>query len=212
MCHHFFQKLKSSRKIQLLTVGGVAVIIASIAGLSAYRTSVTDPFTLDLDMRYGDNFEVSITNPEFKKYEEPERILPGQTVNFEPCLTNKGNYDQYVFMEVNLPDQDFSLNGMNSEWTEIESDDTRAIYAFGSSHSLTPLTRMSKDSNGDPVYTSTPSLCTGVTLRHDTDLAEQPFSVSAVGYAIQSDLNSSSPAKVWSMVEQELSHPEGDQE
>lgn len=194
-----------NKKFQIITICTAITLVSLTTGLSAYLTDITDePLTLNMNMRYGDEFNIKIADANNETYTDTIDIFPGSPIDFQPVITNMGNYDTYVFMEIDLPDQDFSILGQSEgDWTELERDDNSIIYAYGSPQAMTKLDNLEKDSNGEYVYSSTTAPCTGLQLDQNTDLREQPFSVSAVGYAIQTEIGTNNPTEVWNLLQDE---------
>lgn len=192
------KKFRSSPRLQFLSIAVSVAIFSSILGLAAYLTNQTEPLTATFKMRYGENFGIGISSD---NYDENAEIIPGSTAAFDPKITNNGNYDVYVFMEVSLPDKSFSLSEIGSDWQLLTTTEDKTVYYYGSSSGLEALPAMEKNDSGTLVSSETGPLCGGVTLNQSTAIKQGDYSIAAIGSAIQTEAaDSSSPADVYAMI------------
>lgn len=198
-----FTKLRENPNLQFLLLALSVALSSLVLGLSAFLSDATDPLSATFTMRYGSEFGIDIASD---TYVPDADIIPGSTVAFDPYLTNQGDYDTYVFMEVQLPDKAFALENVGSNWHHIADITDRTVYYYGTQTELSPLESRSLDANEAFVYSDTGPLCTGVTLASNTKLKKGQYTVQAIGYAIQADdLDASSPLGVWQTLSNDLS-------
>lgn len=198
-------------RIQLLVLASSAAILTSALNLTAYLEDKTETRDDAFFMRYGEELGIDITAPNYAKNAS---ITPGASAAYDPTIINTGNYDAYVFIEIDYPTEApdaFSLSGLSSDWYCLSRDGGTAVYAYGSAQSLTVLDAMTKQSGTESTPTETAPLCTDVSLNENpettdgegktTPMVQGSYVVSATGYAIQSDgIGSSDPATVWKMI------------
>lgn len=128
------------KKSLVLTMASVAAIAAIGVGATfAYFTDskeTSNPFTL------GD-IEIELTEPNWDEA-NGVNILPMQTVEKDPTVTNTGDNDAYIFVKVTVPTAEvmvegdetastqelFTLNNISSNWTLISSNDSEYVYAY----------------------------------------------------------------------------------
>ena len=128
------------KKSLVLTMASVAAIAAIGVGATfAYFTDskeTSNPFTL------GD-IEIELTEPNWDEA-NGVNILPMQTVEKDPTVTNTGDNDAYIFVKVTVPTAEvmvegdetastqelFTLNNVSSNWTLISSNDSEYVYAY----------------------------------------------------------------------------------
>lgn len=156
-----FHKLRTNTRLHFLLIAISLAVISGFMGLAAYLTDVTDPLSATFKVRYGRDFGIGISSD---SYSENADIIPGETAAFDPKLTNSGNYDAYVFMEVTLPDQTFSLSEISSDWHPLTSVTDKTVYYYGTSSDLTALAAIEKAEDGSMTPSQTSPLCSGITL------------------------------------------------
>lgn len=193
-----WQKLKNSTSLQLLTLAGAFTVSLAHLNLSAALTDVTDPLVLDLTLQQGNEFGISLL-PE--AYPEAVNIVPGgEAVSFDPQIVNNGDLDVYAFIEVLLPDGDFTIEKVSPEWTCVLSENERCVFAYGSEIKLEKIGKRLKQ-HGEFIPTEAPALNSTIHLDENTDLKGEQYTVSAVGYAIEADIKSTDPSDVWQIIE-----------
>lgn len=177
----------------LCTIATASSIVIS----GHFLTDVTDPLYSSFKVSPDRSFDISVAT---ENYETDSHLSPGMTRNYDPYIINKGNYDVYVFMEVTIPDNCFSLTDMDDNWYPVVSDGNRTIYAYGSESSMTTLKRRGKD------FTYTPMLCSGVRLSDNVcNNATKNNQIIARGYAIEADqIDDNNPITVWQILEKNL--------
>lgn len=196
-------KLRRNYSAQLLIVSLAIALSTLFLGLSAFLSDQTDPFSATFTMRYGEEFGVDITSD---NYVPDSDIIPGGSASFDPYLTNTGDYDTYVFMEVALPDQAFSLIDLSSDWHQMTEITDKTVYYYGTSSGLTPLESRSRNDDGSFEDHATAPLCSGISLDQNTTLKKGDYSIEAIGYAIEADgLDASSPAAIWNTLTSDTS-------
>lgn len=191
-------KLRRNYSAQLLIISLAIALSTLFLGLSAFLSDQTDPFSATFTMRYGEEFGVDITSD---SYAPDSTIIPGGSASFDPYLINTGDYDTYVFMEVKLPDQAFSLLDVTSDWHQIAEITDRTVYYYGTSSGLTPLESRSRNDDGSFASHTTAPLCSGISLDPNTSLKKGDYTIEAIGYAIEADgLDATDPAAIWNTV------------
>ena len=199
-------------KITLLAV--VLLVLLLIGGIFAYFTDITSTTTNVFTLG---NVEISLEEPNWDYAQNGKTIMPGETVDKDPTITNDGNEDAFVFVEVVVPyasvqtvaeaaadpvvaahDQQLFDYTLNSGWVEVGTPTTDTtnhtithVYAYAASGAMTPL-------NADA---STPAVFDDVTFVDITDgtsLAGVSLDIDVTGYGIQANgLASDVPADVW---------------
>lgn len=203
-------------KITLLAV--VLLVLLLIGGIFAYFTDITSTTTNVFTLG---NVDITLTEPNWDYAQDGKTIMPGETVDKDPTITNAGNDDAFVFVQVSIPyysvqtvaeeeaspavaahDQELFTYTLNSGWVEVgtatvdSTNHTKThVFAYASSTAMTPL------ASGD----DTPAVFDDVTFIEINDASATAITTNNVsldidvtGYGIQANgLASDAPADVW---------------
>ena len=129
-------------------------------------------------MATGSDFGIQITGQD-----PTETILPGDTVSISPTIENTGEYDAYVFVEVES-DPALSISSLEPDWTQLEEN----VYYFGS--------------EGEAANLPGGSLTTPFNdLILDEDLSDpsNSYDLLVTAYAVQAENVDSNAAQAWGL-------------
>ena len=125
-------------------------------------------------------------------------IKPGDTVSAAPVLTNGGSVNAVGFLVLTVPVVDGTSAydfGVNSSWTEIDSDPTDGVYVY-SYGSESELTVISPDSSTDP-------LTDGFTMKSSISGSQfnamTSVDIEIDGYLLDAS-QESDPGRAWDLI------------
>lgn len=198
-------------------------MLVTIAGISAYFTdseTVTNTFTVG-------KIDVKLTEPSWEALPDTngndipdvaESIVPNQTIAKDPKVTNTGNNDAYVFLEVTVPYGSYATaeaDGtpkaaaeielfsytVNPGWVELGTgtkDTTKNVikhvYAYGTASTLSTL---SKSAATAALFNEV----TFVNLVEGQNVEGLTKTINVTAKAIQAEgLTETTPAKVYEVI------------
>lgn len=190
------RKILSDTRFHIASIILCAAMISSFLGLSANLTDVTEPLESSFEMKMGADFGINIATDSFKS---GSLITPGSSIDYDPYITNNGDYEAYVFMEITVPDETFRIGMLSSKWSLLSITDYTSVYYYGTNDRLTPLSKKTISRNTNTSVTQ--PICDSLTLDKDTPLYDDTYTVTATGYAIQTTgLADKDPKSVWDMI------------
>lgn len=179
-----------------------AVTLAGLATAATFKLTTSDPVYKTIYIKHGNEFAITLLPV---SDDTPSYIIPGEDiVSFDPYITNNGDSDIYTFIEIVLPDSDFKLENLSSDWTPVYEDDTKVVFVYGNPKQAYPVQKRHK-SNGEFLYDSTTELTSVISVNEDTDLEGGPYNVDAIGYAVETGINEKNPTEIWNLVDTQIS-------
>lgn len=109
------------KNMKPILIAGAAIACLGIAGVSAYFTDaakITNTFTVG---------KVDVT-PNEPAWEPPENIVPNQEFDKNPEVTNSGNNDAYVFIQVKIPKAKVAY--ADADGTKRNEDKSESVALF----------------------------------------------------------------------------------
>lgn len=217
---------------KILAGGGTGLLLAGVLGagiISAYFTDTEEKinhFTVG-------SVDIVLEEPEWEKKpdqnqdgipDEAEDLIPVQTIEKDPQITNTGDNGAYVFSVVQIPCRELiTVNGdgtknpkamqnlfsyqLNPSWTSLgscpvkdaEGNTEARKYLYAYAKKGEDCTRLEPGETTAPVFEQ----ITFVNAMEGQGLENEPFEVSVYAYAIQADnLNGDekTPGQVWSIL------------
>ena len=154
----------------------------------AYLTdfdAVTNEFTVG-------NVDIDVTEPTWDP-EENKDVIPGEEINKDPQITNKGSNDAFVYLEVSVPIRSLitaDVSGNRIDKAPVE------LFSFRADKNWTLMDSYEKDSSKVYIYSyneilspdkTTSALFQKMTFANvvEGQIDGQTFEVPVRGYAIQ---------------------------
>ena len=184
--------MKAKRHVSRIIAVVIVVLILTVGAYAAIThftsKSATSKFTK------GEIFEINLSSG-FTAAE----LLPGDSVDVNPVITNDATSDMYVFIEVETPvvgtDSIYEYD-VDADWTLVESTGGKDVYAYASGDEMTTLT----------IEESTDALTSQLTLSDDISNAEfagiDDINVTITGYAVGTEDSPTSPEEAWAYCKQ----------
>lgn len=172
-------KILKNTRLHLIVLAVSLLITTTVLGLSAYLND-QDDFSTSFKVVSKDDFKVEISG---EKYDN-EVFFAGSSILVNPTVTHVGEYDCYLFAEVNVDEDIFEYDhGFNGdEWFNLIGN----VYYYG-------------DENGLKAFSSSDSsmFFDSVTVRDDIS-SSSTAEIGITVYAIQTmGYNAAEPATVW---------------
>ena len=176
------KKIIKNTRLHFLVIAVSLALTTTVLGLSAYLTD-HEEMTSTFVTVSGDQFGISLSGTEYTD----QTILPGDTIEIAPTVTNEGNYDAYVFVETAM-DGDFAvdMNTFDDQWTQLQD----GVYYYGSAGSVTPFSDGASSSPFENIIYSSAA----------DDQNGTPLEVTVSAYAVQAaNITNTNAASVWSL-------------
>ncbi len=201
-------------KITLLAV--VLLVLLLIGGIFAYFTDITSTTTNVFTLG---NVDITLTEPNWDYAQDGKTIMPGETVDKDPTITNAGNDDAFVFVQVSIPyysvqtvaeeanstpahDQELFTYTLNNGWVEVgtaavDSTNHKKTHVFAytdGNGAMAPLAVNGAATVFDDVtfIEINDASATAITTNNVS------LDIDVTGYGIQANgLASDAPADVW---------------
>lgn len=203
----------NKKKIFLLLI--VFICVLCIGNTLAF---LTDMETKENVFTIG-GISISLTEPNWKEA-DAQNLVPGAVVAKNPTVTNDGKNDAYVFLSVEIPKAEVTVDKsqspvtkeskelfsytLNNGWQEVTTidgtDKVKHIYAYASDANT--MTKLSKSVSA--------TLFENVKLVDFDDLGETNpnLKINVAAYAIQTENivegDNITPLSVWNVVKAEL--------
>ena len=97
----------------------VIFAVSFIAAFFSAKDMVTNRF-------FSANLSTMLLEPKWKQY-NAENIVPEQVIDKDPCVTNDGEVDAYVYIEVSVPYYMENVNVENSTGVLVKDDGTNLL-------------------------------------------------------------------------------------
>lgn len=173
------KRLLQNTRLQLVTLAISLLITTTILGLSAYLND-QDSYSAALKVVSKEDFKIEITGEPYNG----DVYFAGSSIPINPTVTHVGEYDCYLFAEVDVDEDIFEYDhGFNGdEWIHLSGN----VYYYGDENGLLPFS--STDSS---------TFFDSVTAREDiessatTQIAITVYAIQTMGY------ENKSPATVW---------------
>ena len=199
-----------SRKKSILTAV-VLLLVILVGGMLAYFTDTevrTNVFTIgDVQITLNEagwTQDGSTTN---YTRTEATNIAPNTTVAKAPTITNDGKNAAYVFIKVQVPVANVTVNGTkanqeiftlgtkDSAWTEVSHTEATGTYVFAYGTSTT-MTSLAKNAITTAVFPDV----TLKNLDNPSELGETAPNITVTAYGIQTtDLSASTPSAIFAL-------------
>ena len=176
-------------KVIITIIIVLALMVGAYAAILHFASkSETSPFIK------GEIFELDLSSG-FTAAE----LLPGDSVDVNPVITNDATSEMYVFIEVDTPvvgvDSIYEYDAGDG-WTLVESSEGKEVYAYASGDSMTTLA----------IEESTDALTSQLTLSENLSNAEfagiDDINVTIIGYAVGTEESPTNPAEAWTYCKQ----------
>lgn len=199
------------KKYKTIIAVVIMVLVFIVGGAVAFFTDTdtkTNVFTVG-------NVDITLTEPNWDDTDTnsdgvpdaAEGLMPGDSVNKDPLITNTGSSDAYVFTKVEIPctsdasAEEIFTYTINSGWYLMTNGSctngtATKIYAYGSSSAMTALPSTSGSN-------TTPTLFDTISLNSTIDGTETGLggnkSVVVTGYGVQTTGlgSATTPSAIW---------------
>ena len=184
--------MKTKRRISTLVICAIFLMLLTVGAVAAILKYATKSETSKLTK--GEIFEIDLSTDL-----TAATLLPGDSININPVVTNDATSDMYVFIAVYTPvvgqDSIYAYN-VGEDWSVVESTERKTVYSYSTTDEMTPLTLEEK----------TPALTSKMTLRDNISNAEfagiDDINITITAYAVGTEDSPVAPSEAWAYCKQ----------
>lgn len=180
------KRILKNTRFQLIIIALCLLLTTTALCLSAY---LTDMKSIGSTFRTasGDEFGIELSGTEYTD----QTVLPGDTIQISPTITNSGDYGAYVFVETSLTDgMSVDMDSFDDTWSQLSD----GVYYYGANGTVAEV---AADVNTSPFENIVYSAAA-------TDKEGTSLEVTITAYAVQStNITDTNASSVWALAKGE---------